>query len=430
MAGTLMPHHLLHSAAGAWFDPITLMAMVPSRATDTQSDEEKLALLHENIHYFQSVTTLYGAGRFHSFWWVLSDLHKGMKSLASGENFDRERFRLQREDKLGALDYLTLDASYAMGVEILRVETPLRGFQMLDIGERTIPAYCRPDKRSGLTTIHPLGALSLQESMALSIERHFGHSDDTYRYARDHDGAEFRYAAAAEMLADYCGWTDDLWWLVTLACDVALDQYLPSHAYVRCLIHLKENYECAPRLSDAERLYAELREAIRTEAEEEQREAFDRELKSVLERGATGTTEFDEVMLALFQALEAGIALRRTEPDAVVGFLLAPSALSAATMERFVLPCYETSTGFSATTTNDKLVWAILAMQAFQHIVQCVAAEPVARTCPFYSAAQTCKFPRDENCRVRPWARELIDGGACLYRFAADGVGIAPEAQL
>ena len=45
--------HLRHSGSGAWFHPFTLCAAFSTSIGEAISEEEKLAYIHEYIHYLQ-----------------------------------------------------------------------------------------------------------------------------------------------------------------------------------------------------------------------------------------------------------------------------------------------------------------------------------------------------------------------------------------
>ncbi|MFT3769204.1 MAG: hypothetical protein QM820_27510 [Minicystis sp.] len=307
-----LPKYLHHASTGAWFDPLTLSANLPARVGEAV-EAEKLAILHEQVHYLQAMSTMFGAVRFLSRWESLAGLARvKTRERIRGLNVveDLAHLREAHEDRRAAIEDLALPT-------MLDVSEELRGFHVVDTGERSLVVFAKHGP--GGSRLFPLGAHALQEGMAMSIERALGHSERSYGRAVKSESWAFTYAAPAEAVRAELGDGDDLWWVTATLCDVALDHGSPQHAFLLGLRHLVGHFGRLPAASELADVHASLRGAVQMDEVDRQREQLLRELAGVVARGTGSDDPFDS---GICEAL-----LRR--PRCVRGPTLEPAPLCA-----------------------------------------------------------------------------------------------------
>ncbi len=404
--------HLRHAGSGAWFEPITLTAGgFPTSVSEAVFDEEKLAHVHEYVHYLQATTTFFGLTRFHTLWWSMSEFSTLLTQ--SDDSLEaKQKFIARHQEKLDSLEYLAVPL-------LLDIETPIEpGPHYVDTGSRHIGVYAK--SKEDYTRLFPLGAEALQESMVMALERWYGYSEDTYQLALQADDAAFYYAVGIESLRAMTGWDDEtLWWLTIVLCDIALDHLLPYYAFYYGAQYLKEQYPIdKPKFEDLRVLYLVIQDAIRIDEVDEERQKLRTELEGIIKRSKASDDVFDQAFVRLLERICEGLDLRQQQPTVFVEHLLDMGS-SIELLDRFHLPCYQVDERLLTLTTDEHLVNAVLFLIAQMHYLTCFVDDKKDKMCPFYNNREHCQFERVTECEQVPWKRPEKNKDACIYRFVA-----------
>lgn len=406
----ILPGYLRHAATGAWFDPLTFAASFPARIAEAV-EEEKLAILHEQVHYLQAMSTMFGAIRFLSRWQSLIGLArvKTRRRLGmSNAMDDLVQVRVSHEDRRAAIEDLALPM-------LLDVSDDLRGVQVVDVGDRTLVVFAKPSQDG--SRLFPLGAHAIQEGMAMSIERAIGRSDRSYERAAQSNGWPFLYAAPAEAVRSELGDGEDLWWITAALCDVALDHAVPHIAFMLGLKHLAKQFGRLPLGVDLAAIHTSLRNAVQMEEVDRNREQIIQDLAGVVARGAGSDEPLDRAFAKLFSSILDAFEIRRSMPHTFVQAVLDPGG-QFESLERFLLPAYVVRDQLLTLSNDPDLIQAVVFLMIDGHYLGCSLDEQATRACPLRDLKH-CTFDRVEACTNEPWVRPQVGHDACAYRFVA-----------
>lgn len=417
MADLLAPH-LKHAGTGAWFEPLSLIAQLPSSATDIVSDEERLAHIHEYIHYLQATSTFFGISRFHSLWWSSSEF-SNLLSKTQYTNEEKQHFINSHKEKISALEYLAIPV-------VWDIEPTIKtGSHYVDTGERYVGVYAKYLPEEGYTRLFPLGADALQESMAMAVERYYGYSEQTYQQAKSANNSAFNYAVGTEVLREVTDWGyQDLWWLSIMLSDIALNHMLPYYAFYYGAQALKELYpKYPPSQTELPHLYKKIKKAVHISEVEEERQKLYQELNAIIARSADSSDTFDKAFVRLLQKIREAIKLRKENPSVFVEHILGLGE-SLDILDKFHLPCYRVDDRLITTSTDSDLTNAILFLIAQMHYLHCFVDDEINKQCPFYENLDQCQFKRVITCQQAPWQRAADEQGlGCISRFVSHGLG-------
>ena len=426
--------HLRHAEGSAWFEPIPLGANLPRRAA-TANAEFARHYAHEYTHFLQSATTFWGANRMHTFFWSISDLSKALRT-ANGNlvDLDVEKFRAELRKKQAAL---ALISKINLNEDVegpMFTDAPLVGFQVLDMDDGRMPTFCRTYPGRG-TLVTPISVVALEESMAMAVESWMDPegTQRIYSFACALPNWQaFKYVVVQEALGDIAPHWDvaTIRWMTVLICDVALNQYLPTFAFIMIMRELRSRtHDSTPMLSDVATLHRQLTAACHMETAEVDRIRLLDELSRVAARPGPDSAPFDHIFATYLGVFIEAMQVRANRPHAFVERLLTLSGSVADDLRRFeAIPFYSTRKELISALPDAELATAGLGMiclQDFTRALMKTAPLSVLRTrCPLFDRSGTCEYTKGQHCESTPWLAPIADGYSCIYRAATDAVGV------
>lgn len=429
--------HLAHADGDAWLDLIAFGGSLPSALCDA-TEEGRLKYIHEYAHFLQASSTFFGANRMHTFFWTLSSLRKLLLRCDGKLGLlDIAAHTQQTQTKQGALDQITRASLIEGQEEQFFADTDYEGFQLVDTGEVKIPAFLRRiDERR--VSVAPIGIRALHESMALAVERWI----EPTLTQRIYEAAVtpeywycFEYVSVPEALRSFANWSEEtIIWVTVVLCDVALDHYLPLHAFTLALSHLRNHYILVePSIDLLAQFHAELRAACHIELAESDRASLIRELTRVVSLPDDSSAPSDWIFAKYFKIYLKAFSVRAEKPHAFVERLLCLNASCPSELKEFEsIPFYFTKESLLSSLEDTDLVTAGLATICMRHFSEYLIAlgtqsQVVSIQCPLFEMSGACEYAKGEYCHKRPWLAPEEDGQSCVYRFAADALGVKSE---
>jgi len=426
--------HLAHADGDVWFDPIPLGASLPTALRDA-TEEYRLKYIHEYAHFLQAVSTFLGANRMHTFFWTISDLRKLLLACDGKLSLlDIPAHTQQVQTKFAALDQITKDSLIEGQEEQFIADTEHEGFQQVDTGEAKFPAFLRRIDAARVS-VSPIGIKALQESMALAVERWIEPAITQGLYEsiiKLENWPHFEYASVSEALRSFSNWREEtIIWVTVVLCDVALDHYLPLHAFTLALAHLRNHYILAePSIDQFAQLHAELRTICHIDLAESERVSLIRELTRVVNLPDKDSAPSDWIFAKYFGMFLNAFSIRAQKPHAFVERLLFLDASCPSDFKEFEgIPYYATKQGLLSSREDTDLVTAGLAIICMQHFSKYLIGagaqnSAVSARCPLFEKPGVCEYAKGEHCHKQPWLAPEEDGQSCIYRFAADALGV------
>lgn len=395
-----LPAYLRHATTGARFCQLSFMTILPATVASSFDTETKAALVHEHVHFFQSVTTLSGLNAMLRWWNVVS---------AVSHHFSTRR----------VVDMAELIAEYDEHIERLEeLSHPLPlgdadvGLTLREVDDRQVFGLTRASEAGSL--FFPFGGMTLQESMAMAVEQHRGLSRPTYDKVRESPGRGFIYAAASEAIAGELGRGDDLWWVTALLCQVALDHVSPQMAFMQGLDALASRWKSLPPATALPEAHELVRAATRHELVEEDRARLLEEATDLVDRGRRGTDPFDRAVAKLFDHIKRGTTRWYEDPVGLFdAFLFRPA--SSGLLDEFALPLYQAEGRLLSQTDDEDLRNAVLFLTLMSHRIQALIGRITDHRCPMLHNTG-CEWARTNECESAPWHRAAEDEQVCAYR--------------
>lgn len=424
--------HLHHRNGDAWFQPLTLMAYVPEKASTAESEVAKAAILHENVHFLQATTTFFGIYRFLVMWESLTFYAQQRSRLASKwfEAADLEKLRSEHQYCLNKLSVFK---------PVPLMDVPGDGFELIEgtASEGPIGVELTDGEVHGAYSKRlPTGDLRLfffdvdilQESMPMALERWFGCSKKTYELARNtSDAFGFKYAAGSETVRALTGWreSDAVWWVTYALCDYALHTLTPNHVFFRGAQLIGETWSTPPALDALEDVYGLLTHTFEFEEVKTARANIFRHVSERLATLADAEDKIDRSIESLLRIMDLAIAAREAHPAYFASMQLRDPG-NRKFVETFHMPTISSADGISFTSADTTRSEAVLYLVSAFHRLLCLVDEGHQKPCPFI-ALDVCEFDRTAACHAEPWNRmNEADKKVCIYRFVDHGFESAP----
>jgi hypothetical protein len=429
--------HLAHADSDAWFDLIALGASLPTSLCDA-NEEGRLKYIHEYVHFLQATSTFFGANRMHTFFWTISGLRKLLLACDGKLSLlDIPAYTQQVQIKLDGLDQITRASLIEGQEEQFIANTEHEGFQQVDTDEAKFPAFLRRIDTTKVS-VSPIGIKALQESMALAVERWIEPTITQRTYeaaAKPEYWYHFEYISVPEALRSFANWNDEtINWVTVVLCDVALDHYLPLHAFTLAVAHLRKHHAlAAPSIDHLAQLHAELRACCHIDLAELDRASLIQELTRVVNLPDQDSAPSDLIFARYFRTYLNAFSVRAQKPHAFVERLLFLEAGCPSDLKEFEsIPFYFTKNGVVSSQADTNLVTAGLAVLCMRHfseyLISSGAQNPDASAlCPLFEMPGVCEYAKGEHCHKQPWLAPEEDGQSCVYRFAADALGVKSE---
>lgn len=429
--------HLAHADGDVWFDPIPLGASLSTALSDA-TEEGRLKYIHEYTHFLQASSTFFGANQMHTFFWTISDLRKLLLACDGKLSLlDISAHTQQTQTKLEGLDQITRDSLIEGQDEQFVADTNHEGFQQVDTGEAKFPAFLRRIDATRVS-VAPIGIKALHESMALAVERWIEPAITQNLYdniIKLENWSHFEYASVPEALRSFANWSEEtIIWVTVVICDVALDHYLPLHAFTLAFAHLRNHYILVePSIDQFAKLHAELRASCHIDLAESERASLIRELTRVINLPDKDSAPSDWIFAKYFGMYFNAFSVRAQKPHAFVERLLFLDASCPSDLKEFEgIPYYTTKQGLLSSREDTDLVTAGLAIFCMQHFSEYLISTgaqnpPASALCPLFEKPGVCEYAKGEHCHKQPWLAPEEDGQSCVYRFAADALGVKSE---
>lgn len=406
MSGPMTGHlsQLLQSGGGAWFHPLTMAAELPQPIRDSVDDLARFAILHENVHYIQAVSTLFGLMRLQGVWSSISEF---ATHLARGEP-SAEGLADRHADRIELLSHLARPTVYQL------TEPADEGLTLCQLGEDRVPGWIKAGPE-GESLLYPLGATALQEGMAFAVELWHGRDEADFQMASTAHGRDFLYAAPAVALQAATGWSGrDLWGAVISTCDCALDHPTPGLAFMLAILEVNHLWPNDPP-DQPGMIHGPLRMALSSPETEDVRHRGLAWLDRLAANAKDSADPFDRGILSIFRRVIEAQAIRRDAPSAFCDAMLAPNQ-GQDLLTRFFLPTYRAG-GAMYDLGDAELSEGARLMEAAIHRLH-THLEAWPPECPFLDLS-VCPEARCESCISAPWTRPPLGDTTCLYGFAA-----------
>lgn len=411
-----------------WFEPFSFITHLPERVKDMQEFESAYALLHENLHYIQSVTTLSGVYRFVKFWGVYTEAAYLLAEKKHYSDEDREKLKqswLKAHDEISIFD----PEIGARAVDIDAQENIPTGLQYLALSEDSKAfAYVKKLANDDFRVFF-YDVQVLQESMAFAYEIWLGKEIPYYQALQDaEDPAVFQYIMGFETVREITQWTDEksLAGLTVFLADYALNHYSPSHAFVNGARLVAMEYPEPPEQWDFDALYDLLSASL----------MFDEILQGIenvnayvtqLYQNAQGSHDaFDQAVGAMAEVMLRALEKRLTDPTYFSRHILNDFG-NEAFLAYFHIPLYLNNNEYVDTGIQPNRHDFVLFANILYHRLRTISDDKADTTCPYFDKT-VCGFEKNEQCQQAPWERVFPHEAdeekpeVCLYRFVEHGL--------
>lgn len=421
MEDSSLAPHLNHATSTAWFNPITLMANLPSSVREAKETEQHLAMIHENVHYIQATTTFFGIYRFLKVWESITELadiltKSGQRDLTKDQ---KEQLKAKFwKNNVGA------KARFRMEPFFITNQMP-QGPYEVEFEDDHFPAYCKvfPDQRRKL---YFYDTVSLQETMALALELWYGFSAELYEDVVKQPELGFHYVVGTEAIKDLTGWEDQSALMLSIILsDIALNHSNPNHVFFYGMAKASEKWKQLPPVEELSEVYRFLFNEFELPEMKLQREMIRHELEYRVSQLLTAVDPFDRALAGLFQVMLTGIDKRENEPEAFVRFLLRDID-DKEFIDTFTMPSFVSQNRVMTINTNQDFTNAPLFVAVAYHFLTAMIEETDQPECPLLNL-KACGFEKTSACHQKPWAREFKNSQeVCMYRFVYDAFFCVP----
>lgn len=413
----------------AWFQPFSFMASLPERVRDMQSFDSAYVLLHENLHYIQSITTLSGTYRFVRFWNVYTFAAK---------------LRIEKNVHFTNADIDLLQKIWRKAHNEISIFDPEIGVRSVDIdaGE-SIPTGLQylalPDTSKAFAYVKQLtnndyraffyDIESLQESMAFAYEIWLGKDIPYYQVLLDSDEpAFFQYIMGLETVKEITQWKNEtaIAGLTVFLADYALNHYSPSHAFINGarLIALQYSepeeqfdFEAMLDLLNASLMFDEILEGI---------EEVNQYFTKLHERSQNSNDPFDRAVGAIVSVMIKALDKRLSDPTYFIRHILTDFG-NTDFLKNFHIPLYLNNNEYVDTGIHPNRHEFVLFAHILHHRLLTIVDDQADKTCPYIDKS-VCGFKKNHQCRSEPWLRMFKHEAkeekpeVCLYRFVEHGL--------
>jgi hypothetical protein len=406
---------ILNRDENAWFNPLTFTLNIPNTISESSSDKDKMAILHENIHYIQSTTTFFGINRFLRIWESISELASYLST-----NNNKKLTKTQKE--LLKYNYYNNLDKIKNGFITDPIETEAQvipGPIFIDLDENRYGCYSKKitDKKHKLFVID---ANVLQENMAMAIEQWYGHSKEIYDFAKGRTDSAFNYVAGTECIKELTKWSDENVLLLSIILsDIALNHVIPSRIFLQGIVLVLEKWKTINGISDLYDIYRFIYDEFEYPEIANQREKYRDFIEAMLNETSNSSDKFDKSISSILSVMLKAIDLRKRNPVAFVDYLLNNIDDSFMT-KTFFIPSYLSKNKYYDIDKDFDSSNAPKFVQLSFHYLQ-TFIKPVKHTnrCPLYEN-ESCSFRGVTECNTRPWKRRPINNKLCFYRFVSD----------
>lgn len=415
MEGSPLEPHLRYPVGeGAWFNPITLVANLPESVKEATLDVDKMAIVHENIHYLQATTTYFGMYRYLKYWESITELAHYIGESKTGklskeqleklrENFERNQ-RQSNNERFGPF---VLQNEIEFGPCYVEVE-----------GENH-PAYCKLAK-DGKRKLYFYDAFTLQESMAMALERWYGYSENTYQLVVEQPELGFHYVVGTEAVKEITKWDEESCLILTvILSDIALNHPNQSEVFFHGIWAAKNKWEKFPGIDQLSEVYRFLFEKFELDEVQEFRNMIRSELEARLVNLMTSIDPLDNSISGLLTVMYDALVRRNKEPEIFARYLLVDMD-DADLIHSFSMPSFMSQGQMMRINKDESLTNAPFFISTAYHFLKTTIYEETSKECPLYHL-KTCNFKRTAACKNRPWKRKIDDPkSVCVYRFVHD----------
>jgi len=422
------------SAAGdslAFFDPFALHARIDFDLHDRESFAANFpVLLHEYLHYLQSISTVYGLHR------VLDWIRTGVRLASVLPNVEQIRVPLRtwrneadcpepvRVQMAEIWDRLRL-------TDELEQATTVHNTVAFTVGPLRVSNVPFSDGLSYIVAIHriddaaaiPIGARALAEGMSASVQRLWEEEPrvDQVLAGMEPEDAGW-YTATRSILAEIIGSDQDLDAINVFVCDTAMMTSNPSASFIAAVAAI---VGAGARTRPA--VFAAVREALQPILAEES--AFARtEIAEMLARLGDSEEPFAQAVRRLLTSSDELLARRGTDPDFPIEILCGDQHRQLqALLASYPLPCYFQGSKFLTWHDDEDLARLGEELLMMEHALRILIHGPGdVRACPL-AASTSCPAPKTYLCRSAPWRigmnaeGEVCAFGGAMYTFGALG---------
>jgi len=409
-----------------WFHPFTYTISLPKRVSDMTSNFEDVApLVHENLHYLQSVTTFTGAYRFLCFWQAYAAIASCVtEDLATKESTTLKAWAREAYEKANQARK-NLEPRY-LSVDI---EQPIPlGAQVLQLPDGdTIRAYTKR-LTTGDTRAFFFSNEAVSESMAMAYEVWLGADIQVLEpYAKAEHPNHFQYAIGFETARHFSSdaTPEFLAQMVFIACDFALNHVTAGLVFFEGVRLLCASFSEPLPQSDIMKAYDVLNAALMFEEVREETEKIKTQLNGISNSAEQTEDPFDRGVSAMTSLMEKSLRLRENQPSFFAEKLLFEFH-DAEFLNDFHLPLYRHGKDIIDTGHNAERFDAVLFFEALHHRLMKLVDDTQSSACPFHDN-RLCGFERNQDCTEAPWKRRFADetndkAEVCVYRFVENGL--------
>lgn len=412
-----------------WFHPFTFMTQLPERVRDMEGKESSYSLLHENLHYLQSVTTFTGIYRFVRFWGVYTFAAK----LRAGE---KETFTPQdiidiKKKWYGAYQEISVfDPEIgALSVDIDAQENIPLGLQYLDLPENGKAfAYIKQLKNKDYRAFF-FNLNVIQESMAFAYEIWLGKEIPHYQAINDsEDPSVFQYIIGLETVKEITQWKNKtaIAGLTVLLADFALGHYSPSHTFINGARLIAASYSEPEENLSIEALHNEIAGILMVDEILEGYEDVNQYLTTLYNRSKNSSDVFDRAVGSLVSVMLKALVKRLSDPTFFIRHILTDFGNSDF-LKDFHIPLYLNNDKYIDTGIHPDRYEFILFSTILHHRLLNIVDDTADKSCPFLEKT-VCDFEKINECKTSPWLRKFEDEKyqekpqVCLYRFVEHGL--------
>lgn len=409
-----------------WFHPFSFLVHLPFRVADVENEgDEKFAILHENVHYLQSVASYSGIFRFSQFWVLYTKVARLRQNTSDDDFNEAERSQIRIDYQEAQEQLLALEPADGIRYGIVDIDDVIAN----DVRQVLLPsdekAYAFLRQIDGNVHANFFDILALQESMAFAYEVWLGRDVSAFydQMVSSTSPDFFQYAMGIEAVKTVTNWEsrEQVAGLTVILCDFALNHPSPASAFFFALqiVHAEwsEEPEELPVDEIIERLETYL---IIPEVLEEiaRQNGF---IHMLAERAKASDDQFDRATGSILEVMLLAIKLRLENPSYFAKSLLYDFG-NEEFLGNFHMPAYISGKEFVDTGISPNRHEFILYIHAMHHRLSNIAAEDTDPQCPYIDST-CCGFEKNQYCQTEPWNRrfehQLSDDiqQVCLYRF-------------
>ncbi len=413
-----------------FFDPFALHARLDFDLYDRESFEMNFPiLLHEYVHYLQSVSTVYGLFR------VLDWIRTGVRLASVLPALTEIRIPLSRwwtqescPEPLRA-QMAGIDIRLGLNAD-LEQQHLIEGAAFETIGPLRIARVEFSDGKPHIVAVVPvgsdhkaipIGARALAEGMSASVQRMWETQPrlDALLAALDPEEAGW-YTATRTILVEIVGSEEHVDWINALVCDAAMMTRNPPAAYIAAAVAVMDAHA-----SSKEAIGTAVRETLRGLIEEETIETR-QDIASMLGRLGDSEEPFAQAVRRLLTTSDELLARRSEQIDFPIDVLCGnqSAGLQSLLLDRYPLPCYFRGTTLESWHGDEVLARLGEDLLMMEHVMSTLIYGPRNDSaCPL-TESSSCQAHKTLLCGMAPWRIDLdSDGMICAYGSAMNTFG-------